>query len=447
MARQNVGTPRFYIDYFQYWYHKGAIAGVGPYGDHNYGDLESGINWLTDVMPGGSAWHPEILGLNPAEYMRINRNPTHSNNGTTPYIPYCILFKDRVEVPDSGQCWQGFLNHKLYTNSVTANPSLGFKRTRCYQWLDWITDDNLNEYGTPSGTTSSDYHSLVVNISAADYGVEEIYNFPCDDKSQIGFNGFSLMEFPAPSGVNDNDSTELSWHPGQTWGRGCDLIFMDHVQGDSAWLDEDYENNNVNVDTYLGSWCFGAIYEPPVSADLELTMSRVYDGVENITTSGGANITNVLYDGPPFWNPSMPAWGGHTLTSMHSDSHWNWYQDGSRGRRMWELSFSYIDHKNLFAVNELGFRQNASDAFTNGGYDSDDYSGTNYTQTIETDVSFYGAVIHKTLGGKLPFIFQPDKNNNSPDQFAICILDMESIDVQQVAHNTYSISLKIKEVW
>ena len=53
----------------------------------------------------------------------------------------------------------------------------------------------------------------------------------------------------------------------------------------------------------------------------------------------------------------------------------------------------------------------------------------------------------RTIGGALPFVFQPDGNNNSPDQFAICKLDHESFQYTQVANNVYDISLKIREVW
>ena len=61
---------------------------------------------------------------------------------------------------------------------------------------------------------------------------------------------------------------------------------------------------------------------------------------------------------------------------------------------------------------------------------------------------FFSAVWNKTMGaGNLPFIFQPDKNNANPDQFAICRFDMNSLQVNQTAPNLYSISLKIKECW
>ena len=51
-----------------------------------------------------------------------------------------------------------------------------------------------------------------------------------------------------------------------------------------------------------------------------------------------------------------------------------------------------------------------------------------------------------TLGGTLPFIFQPDNTNNNPDQFSICTFRGNSLSVKQVAFNTYSLSVTIDEV-
>ena len=49
--------------------------------------------------------------------------------------------------------------------------------------------------------------------------------------------------------------------------------------------------------------------------------------------------------------------------------------------------------------------------------------------------------------GNLPFIFQPDSNNNNPDQFAICKFDMKEFKFEQVANGVYNVKLKIREVW
>ena len=53
-------------------------------------------------------------------------------------------------------------------------------------------------------------------------------------------------------------------------------------------------------------------------------------------------------------------------------------------------------------------------------------------------------MIYGTLGGKLPFIFQPDKNE---PEFSICKIDNDSITYEQIAPEVFDVSLTIREVW
>ena len=74
-----------------------------------------------------------------------------------------------------------------------------------------------------------------------------------------------------------------------------------------------------------------------------------------------------------------------------------------------------------------------------------------------TDDSF-NFVWNCTLGGTLPFIFQPNADqydasgnltqagNNNPDQFSICTFRQNTLSVRQVAYNTYTLSVTIDEV-
>ena len=70
-----------------------------------------------------------------------------------------------------------------------------------------------------------------------------------------------------------------------------------------------------------------------------------------------------------------------------------------------------------------------------------------FNYNLLTDDNFFSQVWHKTLGGTLPFIFQPDSSNNNPDQFAICKFKDNSLEATQSAHNVYDIKLSIEEVW
>ena len=147
------------------------------------------------------------------------------------------------------------------------------------------------------------------------------------------------------------------------------------------------------------------------------------------------------------------------VEDYHINNHTLLKHTPSRGRKTWDLKFSYISSDDLFPLNERQDHLNPTDSSTNelAGYDgTEDFFGGdatgysasgNFRKNSEWTWSFMSIVMDKTIGGSLPFIFQPDGNNNSPDQFAICQIDQDSFKFKQVANNVYDISLKIREVW
>tara|TARA_Y100000310_G_C20685339_1_gene818596 strand:+ start:805 stop:2202 length:1398 start_codon:yes stop_codon:yes gene_type:complete len=93
---------------------------------------------------------------------------------------------------------------------------------------------------------------------------------------------------------------------------------------------------------------------------------------------------------------------------------------------------------------------NAPDSFAAAYYTIDNLrlykiSGYTFTYNLLTDDNFFSQVWHKTLGGTLPFVFQPDKDDTT--QFAICRFKENSLKATQTAFNVYDISVKIEEVW
>tara|TARA_R110000803_G_scaffold23228_3_gene57189 strand:+ start:1570 stop:2451 length:882 start_codon:yes stop_codon:yes gene_type:complete len=180
------------------------------------------------------------------------------------------------------------------------------------------------------------------------------------------------------------------------------------------------ETNNDYIDVFcsspLGSIVVGTYYDMPHSPDLSLKLSVEMDGVKNIQTKGGATLSNATYTKPADWG-SGGAW-------QLGDN-----QNYRNGRRVWDLSFSYLSDTDVMPV--LGI-QNYDDAIT-----TDILDGTD----------FFSQVWNKTMGGHLPFIFQADNSINSPDGFAICRFDMNSLVLTQVGINLYNCSLKIRESW
>ena len=183
---------------------------------------------------------------------------------------------------------------------------------------------------------------------------------------------------------------------------------------------EDTETKNPK----LGSLFVGTYYDMPHSPDLSLKLSYEMDGIKNIQTKGGSTLSNATYTKPADWG-SGGAWqlnsneAGQGLSNLRS------------GRRTWDLSFSYLSDTDVMPENGIT---------ANGDYDTNILDGNN----------FFSQVWNKTMGGHLPFIFQPDggdNSTNSPDGFAIARFDQSSLQYEQVAHNTYNVKLKIRESW
>ena len=103
--------------------------------------------------------------------------------------------------------------------------------------------------------------------------------------------------------------------------------------------------------------------------------------------------------------------------------------------------------RNLYFFDKGGeyISWDGTDLRITSGTDPNNSYGFNYN--LLNDHNFFSQVWQKTLGGTLPFIFQPDKDNNNPDQFAICKFKQNSLKATQSAHNVYDISLDIEEVW
>ena len=65
------------------------------------------------------------------------------------------------------------------------------------------------------------------------------------------------------------------------------------------------------------------------------------------------------------------------------------------------------------------------------------------TDSHSASSTLYG-ILSLTLGGALPFVFQPDKDE---DNFAIVRFDQKSIKLRQASHRTYDFSCKLVEQW
>ena len=179
-------------------------------------------------------------------------------------------------------------------------------------------------------------------------------------------------------------------------------------------------------DLNIGCISHGNYYDMPHSPDLNITMTRELDGVKRFRTKGGSDLINYKYLKAPNWGENPP-WELQSQVAITRV-----------GRRIWDLNYSFLQDSDIFPdVNSL------TNYETSGYSDGDDITAN----TILEDDSLFGRVIHKTRGGQLPFIFQPDNNNFNPDGFAICKFDMNSFSFKQTSNTIYSCQLKIKEIW
>tara|TARA_Y100001938_G_scaffold33092_1_gene45415 strand:- start:6590 stop:7789 length:1200 start_codon:yes stop_codon:yes gene_type:complete len=399
MARLNVGTPRFFIDYLSYYRAKGAFK-------HTYANPTNyTFNSMQGVLEGDSAGFSNevVIGMNPSSFfdeeIAYNIGYNSHNFGFNSRVP--LYFPNK----STDKFWIGAFGHNFKTEN--------FKSLFLH-----LYSDNQRLY-----STFPEHVDGAGDVNT----VTEICNMPSvHDSESFQYNGWSL-------GILDNAIQESIGVKTIIFGIETELDIQDSIR------------------IILGSLGFGTVYEMPASANLDLTIGREYDGISTQKTLGGHTLTEIKYH-------KAADWAGGVAWELY-DGNYNNATDGelkdprasARGRRYWDLSFSHVSDTDLFALNEMVYGINPTDSDTNtlSGYDSSAnfFNNGNFNSAISYDSSFVSSILNLTIGGALPFLFQPDKNNNSPDQWAMCTLDMDSFEFKQVANNVYDINMRIREVW
>jgi len=402
---QNVGTPRIYVNLHLWAKAMGLIHDESPYFTNS--NVLSGEFWE-------GSWQGKLddiraifeNGANPVKAKTIY-GIDDENHGTMSVI---TLYKTALSQLMEGNCYLALLNHNIASEGARLNQEI-------VSGLSAYTQYNID------GVVEEDYsgHFMVtggVNVDAVS-----------GDIFKIQYDGFSIAHLD---------------YSGEAHNRIYPIFGIN--TGDGMTGGEEIK---------MGGFAFGNYWDAPHSPDLNLTMSIESDGITTQQTKGGATLTNMRYRGTPKWG-ELGAWELQSYSAEGNPTSWSRNANlGARGgRRSWNLTFSYLSDKQTLPINALGgslSNPDSMDGYTSG----DDYydggeAGTIFgTQgnllSVLNGEDFFSAVWNKTQG--LPFIFAPDKNNANPDQFAICRWDMDSLDVKQVAYNTYTISLKIRECW
>ena len=395
MSYQSVGTPRFYIDQ---------------------------LSWLKDIgVSGGFVTHPEnsrdISSLFNLDPTRQFKDPATANtNFYYYYDPGHFIEADAYG--EDGEMYG--------INFFAMLGHSGFARTSVqpeYQGMG-IKFDHHGKSSYPIPSHFIPYEEKSVNFDAK-------LN---DDGHVIGltaeYDGFSMI-----TSTTKLDMTRISQL----------LLYSDYIPN--------------GYDRYIGCFCLGTYYDMP-APNLSLTMSREYGAIKEFTTYNGSSISNTMANKAPKWG-KLGAW---ELNNYNNPSVASPQALSRSGRKTWQLKFSYMDDGDLWGANQsLGIKQTAGTIeegaynyyipFNETGVDTDDLqlntddNAIGYKDNILTNDSYFSQVWHKTLGGTLPFIFQPNNTNFNTDQFAICRFKESSLKATQTAFNIYDISVTIEEVW
>ena len=230
------------------------------------------------------------------------------------------------------------------------------------------------------------------------------FNYLGDDEGIPEYNGYSLWEIGDMS--NSNSPHAFS---------RIQMIVRKQE-------DKDFTAN-------IGALTFGRFFEPSHSPDLSVKLIKSYEGANIQTTVGGSTITNFNHLGQPHWG-DLPAW---TLEKQEGHD----YKIGAeRGRRTWQVTLSYMSDSDVFSTStneNKFFTWNNPEETTDGSLE----------YTFDSSMASFFNLTHN---GNLRFIFCPDKDADNKE-FALCVIDQDSLTYTQVAHRTWSVSMNIMEVW
>ena len=380
MAYQNVGTPRFIIDWLS-WYKSLGLIGAGESDIWNASTSLPSINENISVL--------NLIGLNPSSQTWIDSfgdsvSPTLSHGFNINIYASAVFPVHDVNIV--GLLGHNFKSISGVVGDIPTNFKFGYLVSSSSSSLGIkFTDDILINAGLTDR----------INNSGFEY---KVMTFPYDGFSFCSVDGAYTEDDPA--------------------------IDMQSLIPSMRNIPPAYNSTNIK----LGSLLLGRYYDMN-APNLSLTMSREYGGIKEFETHNGSSMSNTMWSKPPMWG-DLGAWELHssgTVPQILTKS----------GRRSWDLKFSFMDDGDLWGSNQsLSF------------LDID--NNTTFDNNLLTDPNFFSQVWHKTLGGTLPFIFQPDggaNGNNNPDQFCIARFKDNSLKATQSAFNVYDISLSIEEVW
>lgn len=211
---------------------------------------------------------------------------------------------------------------------------------------------------------------------------------------------------------------------------------------------------------HIGSAFCAKMYDFKRSANLEMEIEYVYDGIKKQKSINGSTYLNSYYNGRSNWGIQRPFENQNYVSPEDLYRNYMNTKVTNNGRRRFKIRFSYLEDKETFNTwtsfrNPRGFSSIGQTDYNSGG-DLPNNNGFALTNGLTFggigDGSLYGDFISRTLGGSLPFIMCLDRDEatnkgHNPDNWALCMLDGDSIRFTKVADDFYDVELTIDEVF
>ena len=181
---------------------------------------------------------------------------------------------------------------------------------------------------------------------------------------------------------------------------------------------------NINPDQRIGSIVMGIFYNFPFAPDMKVSISYEYGKTTEQVSVTGSSISNTMFLKSPKWL-ELGAW------ELGDSNSGGIPEYAKSGRRIFDMSFSYISDTDAFPEN--------------AGLMNEDGSNTNTLLNTDT----LQRALHLSNGGQIPFILQIDKTEAglAQDQLAIVQLDSTATQFSLLANNMYRVKLRFRETW
>ncbi len=220
------------------------------------------------------------------------------------------------------------------------------------------------------------------------------------DTRTVGSDDKSFVVEPAADGstIFTFDDTNYRY-----WG----IQFEGATGGSGAATNETWGG----TDFFCSCICLGQVYDMPHAPDMAVNRSIMFDGVDVLESIGGKRFGNMNNHG--------------RIATSTSKSPFNTGSDNFDtygGRIAYDLNFSYLA--------------------------STDVMPNEYSAIQIVDSAVVEDIWNKTNGRHLPFIFSIDKSSEGTDaesEHIFARFAQNSLDMEQVAINTFNIGMRIEE--